>query len=484
MAKVCTGYTDQEIEVDGETFYKQEVQVHLVDTEDAIIDISVKSTKHMRFIGNRYTMPLSEIVDNDEYDEKARAYCKRMSGSGRSDSPVPWEEQPLGVAGITQNQVEDELEPHVQLMDVYLPKEKWFLTLVVGGANVPPLKGGSWYACNPYIPLIFEYVEGNVLPMPPARHWLDICSAVDNATAKLLNQLKRQKTIGIVRAGSEGDKRRMDQTPDGGACRIDSQYGIQETRIGGPDPVAQAFTIQLRQLASDIAGNINAIAGLDMSADTATEANLMAQGSSGTLGAYRNKVNKWWSKIMQSIAWFSYNDALHNPSSMIERGDPRVGITIYGNGPGREHEGWTYEDRMNFNFFDFMFDVVPASNMYRSPEQRAGAITRLIGGIFGQFAPIAAQQGINIDIAKWVELTAELSNLGPEVKELIMRTDLPEVPANTGAYDSLSAGKPNGNYVHQSRPSTVTRQGSDMQMVSELMGAAKSAGSGSRGAQE
>ena len=270
----------------------------------------------------------------------------------------------------------------------------------------------------------------------------------------------------LLGSGAAADKERLDATPDGGSFRMDANAGeIAEVSYGGPNSLAAQFAIHMKQLCDDVSGSISTLAGQNSGANTATEANIDMAGANSTLDAYRMKVTRWWAKIMEAIAWFSFNDVLNEPT--IERQHGEMLRTV---------RTWTYEERQKINFFDFMFDILPSSNVFQTPEQKAAALSRLIGQAFMPFAQLALQQGVTLDIGKYVSRVAAMSDLEQEVKELMMRSDIPDPQNQPGSGNgpiAVTSNKPNGNYVHTSRPSTMTRRGQENVLQSNLLGSAR-----------
>jgi len=462
VAKVTVELTEQ-VMVDGIPVWKKRPKLDLVDSEDIILDLPSKRSWCMRYIGNRYLADLDEVLADERYDETCKGYLRRSRGNRRGDGPIPWEQQPLGVAGNEQHDRDDDLTDQVRLMDVYLPKYKWMLTLVEGAPHLPPLWGRKWYACDPYIPLVFERVAGNVLPMPIGRHWYDLAQAVDNAYAKLINQCKRQKTIAEVQSKAKNAAEILRDTPDGGAYATEFKDAIREVSYGGPNQINFAFAIHLKQLNNFVANNIELIAGLGPTGvDTATEVSILSAGSNAGLASMQRKIRNWWAKILQAIAWYSYHDELYEPE--IERGNRSLGLVVY--------EPWSYQERARFDFFQFMFDIQPQSNTYQTPEQKLAAIKRVLIEIYAPFMQLAMQQGVQLNMADLFKEVAQLSNLEPELKNMLMRAEIPDPQPMSQDTGPFKADVPKV-YTHQSRPSQKTNRGQEEVLMSELLGSAR-----------
>lgn len=456
MAKV-TCRAGEYVDVEGQMLRRYEPTVELVDTEDAIIDIAAKSMDKVRFIGNRYMASVDEVVSEQDYDETARDYVRRMGASSRHDGPVPWEQRPIG-ASMAESWADDsDLDEQVRIMDVYLPREKWMLTLVVGADHIPPLYGREWKACRPFIPLVFESVPGTVLPVPPARHWFDIARQLDAGYSKLINQFRRQKTVLEVPGGSADDVARLNDTPDGEGYRKDSPMPLNEVRYGGPDQVNFAFAVHLKSVASMVLANYEMLVGSDANAQTATEASIMSSGAHGFLGAIERHLRSWWSDIMRSVAWFVHNDWMEQPR--LDIGRPELGISL--------PVVWSYEDRVRADFFDFMFDIKPFTTRNITPEAKLSSIVSILQQIYGMLLQDAAAQGVRLDVAEVLRIAGSLTDLEPEMRRIIRSVD----PSGVVASQETAPVRPNipRVYTHRQAPSTATREGAEAQLVNMLM---------------
>ncbi len=113
--------------------------------------------------------------------------------------------------------------------------------------------------------------------------------------------------------------------------------------------------------------------------------------------------------------------------------------------------------------------IDPYSLGAATPAARMGAINEIIKGIYLPLAQLAQQQGVSLDLNAYLKIAAELID-EPRIAEIltIQQPTPPEGQEGGGAPGGMPA-ETTRNYVRQSK-STQTRQGSDRNLVTTLLG--------------
>ena len=112
---------------------------------------------------------------------------------------------------------DDDLEPNVELMDVWLPREQLVVTMVTG-KNLPPLSVMEWNGPEngPFHTLsLCTDVPDQIIPVSPAMNLKGMNDIINGLLRKQRRQAQRQKDIPFYQAGSEEDARRLGRASDG-----------------------------------------------------------------------------------------------------------------------------------------------------------------------------------------------------------------------------------------------------------------------------
>ncbi|MCK9570886.1 hypothetical protein M0R72_18195, partial [Candidatus Pacearchaeota archaeon] len=175
--------------------------VDRVSFSDAILDLPGKSLRTMRFYGDRYRASWDAVRDRKDYDPKVR---EKISASSKNNANVTGDRADSIALGDSVD--DDELEPMCWLMDLYLPREKLFVTMSADQEGLAPLKVEEWTGCErgPYKFLTFGYVPDNVIPTTPAQQLVLLDRLMNILYGTLADQAKAQKNITLLEKGNEG----------------------------------------------------------------------------------------------------------------------------------------------------------------------------------------------------------------------------------------------------------------------------------------
>ena len=108
------------------------------------------------------------------------------------------------------------------------------------------------------------------MPLSPVALWQDLNDLVNTLFRKLSKQAISRKTVAVFAGGSDEDARRFCGAADGDAIR-GSGNDPREVSVGGIDQPNLAFAIQVRDLYSVLAGNLDSLGGLSPQSETATQ---------------------------------------------------------------------------------------------------------------------------------------------------------------------------------------------------------------------
>ena len=386
--------------------------VDRISWSDLYLDMPAKSLRAMRFYGDRYRASFDGVKDRDDFDPKV---LKKLSPSSKKNNNANGER---GDDILLGNSVDDdELEPMCWLVDVYLPRERQFLTLSADDEHLPPLKVETWDGSDqgPYKFLGFGTVPDNVLPSAPAQNLALLDRLRNRLYRKLANQANRQKNFVLTNKGNEKDAETVMKAEDGGYYTVFDTKSILPVNMPGVDGNTHAFFLAAGEVYNTQAGNERSIAGLGEEAGTLGQEQQIAQHAGGLIGFMKGQVNGAASEIMREIGGLMWNDeALEVPSSMeAENTGYRIDTT------------WKPGERKGaFDHYDFA--VEPSSMNYRPPEAKLQTLVQF-SQTYLQLLP-AIQAGV-LDGQEFARVFAEYSNT-PELLRLVkeLQTDQGDGP--------------------------------------------------------
>ena len=175
--------------------------VDRISPDDAILDLSVKDIRAMRFMGDRRRVNFASVQARDDFDRKVVA---AMSATSKTSIESGTARASEIATGCTVD--DDELEPMCWLEDIYLPETRQLVTFSADNDSLPPLKvmeddngpGG------PYEFLGLGPVPDNIIHVSPASNLKALHDLGNRTYGKLADQVDAQKNIvGFEKGGTD-----------------------------------------------------------------------------------------------------------------------------------------------------------------------------------------------------------------------------------------------------------------------------------------
>ena len=446
IVKVGIGATNENAKIGDEPF------VSIVQLDDYFCDMSARSWEEVQFEGNDYWMDTAQMKDlygvsieeDDEHGDSPDGQAQAKSLSVH-ETGVP-------------------LHGRALLRDVYLVREGRLVTYAVQSMKV--LRDEPWDGPegSPYLKLWFSDVPGNLMPMPPVAVWKDLHELENALFRKLARQAEAKKTVAAFSGGNDEDIARLKRSKDGEGFRFNGPKPEQMT-LGGIDQASLAFAIQVRDIHSVIAGNLDSLGGLSPQANTATQERLISESSSARIRAMSDSTVDFAKAIFRRLAWYMWTDPVRE-RTIVKAVSSRPGsLSIT--------KQWTPETR-DGDFLDYNFDIDVFSMQDDSPSARMDKFMSIYERIVLPMQPQLEAQGAFIDIQAIFEYVGRNTNL-PELSDFVV---FPNAPANER---QPMGGSPRPEYVSTKAPFTrrtyervnrpgATRQGRDAALMQTLLG--------------
>ena len=395
--------------------------VDRISFDDAILDLSAKDIRAMRFCGDRYRVAYRKIEERDDFDRKVVGRIAPSSKfSQNSDG-----ERASSIAGGGAVDA-DELEPMVWLEDIYLPETRQLVTFCADNDSLPPLKVVDSDAgpMGAYEFLSLGLVPDNIIPSSPAQNLKGLHDLTNRIYNKLAKQAMRQKTTFPYAAGAEDDATRQKASVDGEYFKMRDPKSVGVVNSPGVDGNTHAFFLAIQEIYNVQARNERVIGGLGVESDTVGQEKIVQGQATGAIAYMKGAVNDCARNILRKIGALMFDDEALTVDSSME-----VANTGY-----HVDSSWRPDDRQGLkDHYDF--SVEPNSMGYRPPEAKL-QILKQFASDYLQIMP-AIQAGI-FDGQEFTKIYADYTNV-PEILRIAKQM---QIQTGESAGDPHQATKP------------------------------------------
>lgn len=460
------------LDMDGVTHVTGRPFCDNVDLDDFVVDMTKRTWREIDYCANRYSLPLEIVQNSPLYDAAAakrlipaqdgiwNEYGETSEGDGRP--------QRIGQGEGGWQSEDDKYEDEVELWDVWLPRERKMLTLSAqDGIGDGVLRETDWKGPEggPFRMLGMFEMPNNIMPLAPAMDWYDLHDLMNRMFRKCARQAERQKTVTYVRSDSTPDGEKVVNADDGDTISVTDPSGVKEARYGGVDNLSLAFLIQVKQMASYYANNLDVLGGLSPMAETATQEKFLVEASGKAVQDMQERMTEFTRKVVKDMGWYLWTDPQAEYKLVKKYGNHEV---VLKSGP---------EDR-TADFYDLEIDIDPYSLQSPTPQARLQALTQLVSQFIAPMAGQLEAQGKTLDFEALIRKVAQLANV-PDLDDILK--DLPPPPEMMAGGPAQGGGGPPSppsnrppvttrRYERVNRPG-ASREGQDNVSIQTLLGA-------------
>lgn len=378
-----------------------------VSLDDFFFDVSAKKWSECRYAGDVYRMPIDTLLNSDLYSGDA------LDDLEATDTYTTGEM--LKELSMGTEPVNNEIEPMVDVCDIWLPREGVIRTYVVESRQTLKLKEGhiaevEWEGkeLGPYHLLHFDEVSENIMPCSTAADLQPLERLINNLYRKNARKASRQKDTPIYTPSGEQTARKLRNASDGEWISVTDPREVNVIKHGGIDGNLHGFMLNSMELFDRMAGNLQAMLGLGPSSDTVGQERLIRSAGSRREGQLQNAVVAATVGLIKDVAMLLWGDAFTEiPASEALESYPDITID----------RTWK-PDKREGQFKDYKFEIDVYSMQYQTPASRAQAINELLQSVYIPLMPIVQQQGGNIDLAELTKMHSEMLNL-PRLKDIV-----------------------------------------------------------------
>ena len=422
-----------------------------VTLDNWVHDMSATRWDKVQYCGDRYTLDVDDAAEMFDHGDKLMPI---EDTEGYGDDGERLKDMTQG-GGHNREYYRDIGE----VIDVWDPRNNWVITLATEQGQFCAETGEALHVMDwngpergPYRLLSFNPVRGNIMPLPPVALWMDMHELANNVMNKLKRQAMRQKTVFGVMPGGDADANTTIKASDGEMVKLLNPKNIAQINYPGVEPQQLAFLIQLKNMASWLWGNLDALGGLSPQADTLGQDRLLTASASQRLVKMQTTTVDFAHSCILTLSELLYGDPNIVLGQTKRHGD--IEIPVF----------WTPEDR-EANFIEYNMTLEPYSLEYHSPTERLETIRKTMAQIALPFQQQMMAQGIHIDMEALFNIIGDYTGLD-ELKQILIYTN----PRGTdeGPERALQSPNTSRTNVRVNRPG-ATSQGKDEAMVNNLM---------------
>ena len=447
-------------EEEGFNFTKTRPYVASVSLDDWVHDMTSHVPEEIDYCGHRYRMPLEAARKDKSFNKSARENLTSMEDFSFNESG----DERTSTISQGASQHEGQIEDKIELWEIWLPKERLIVTLGPNEGD-KPLKVVEWDGppnpLGPYHLLYFNEVDGNSMPLAPAMLWRGLHDVSNGLFRKLVREAQRYKVVGLTRGVDSEDADRIRMASDGEIVGVDNPEAITEKMFGGIDQRNFAFMLQIKQLFSWQAGNLDLMGGLGAQSETATQDQLLHASASQRMNGMQDEVRIFTKKVMRDWGFHLWSDPVES-----------YPIRLNSQPLGPVDTFLTPEERGTHDYLLHEIDVEPHSMQFVSPQERMAQLNQILTGVVIPSLPMMSEQGLGIDYKELLNTYSRYADL-PELKDIIVGLeDVPPGSDEMGPGAPERPGMPSSTHrVNErvSRPGASPR-GAEQTLVNTLMG--------------
>lgn len=392
-----------------------------IDFNDYVADIAARSFEEMKIEGNKYRLPLEYVQSSGLFK-----HYDRLS----PDLKLYGQTDPERIAKPEIGDTEYcELQPTVELFDVWLPKEGVILTLPPQGQGDKVMREVEWDGPEggPYDKLCYKVFPNSVIPIAPVYTWLDINKIVNTIAVKMKEDACREKTIGVYPLGEDEDADRMKESKNGDLVGVRDPEVVKELTLGGFNEKSMPFLQYLEHQYAISYSNLYGIGGRGSQAETLGQEQMLQYNATRALDDMVDQFHMFVRSITRKLAWFVWQD-------------PMIQVPVVKNVEGMQIPETYSQKAQEGDFFDYTFDIDPYSMSRMNPEMKYQKLLQFVTGVLIPLTPLAQQQGSQLDVDQLVRTFGEY--LGENIDNWWISA-IPPMPPNTPS--SVGAGTPEGS---------------------------------------
>jgi hypothetical protein len=423
-----------------------------VTMDDHFIDMNAKHGDLIDYEGNDYWLDYKDVMESSWAMEKALVDLKPDDYTTRGENG---EDRTESTAG---REPSDTFSDKLWMRDVWLPNEKLLITYGIKNERIFKVVEWDGPERGPYYKLGFTDVPGQLMPLPPVGLWRDLHELGNSLFRKLENQADGQKSVMAFRGGDSESVQNFKNAKDqDGITYTGTEPALLATP--GVDQKTLAFFMQVQQLSSYVAGNLDSLGGLAPQTATVGQDKLISEAAGAQLRGMSDSTTDVVRDIFKALAYYEWNDPIKR--RLLEKPVPGMaGMTIPVDFSKKSKKG---------KFDSYNLDIDVFSMQENSPTIMLQKLMTFVERLVLPLAPLIQQVGGSIDVQAILQQAAKYADM-PDASELVTFVDQP--PLENAGQAGAPAGKPANTTRQYDRVSSAgqTPGGASANMQQLLLG--------------
>jgi hypothetical protein len=416
--------------------------------ENFLFDMRSTKWEKIGYCGDETTVPVEWAQENKAYKKRARQLLQpdsEVSGGPLGGNFQRIKSQLLSTGGASP--LNSDFDDQVTLLNLWFPQEQMMLVCDRNIEHVLSWREWEGPEHGPYHMLGYNYLPGNLVPLPPLAEWMDQHLAANQLANHVVNTSKKAKTISVVDAkdgGQDGDT--VTNSEHGDVVRLNNPAGVSTLTFNGPDSAIWGLATMLKDSFYSTSGNLEAAGGLGPQSGTVGQDKLLSESVSRQVQEMQLDVTDMTQDVMVDIAWYMRNDPTWKRKLVknVEGANMRIPFTAV---PSELPGDWE-EYRIKLEMY---------SRQNRTPQQRGQMLRETFKDLLAPLQPMLEPRGITIDFEKMLKKYAEYMDQ-PELADILIYTQGEQTrPAGPRSRMPTETTR---KYVRENRPQT-TRAGTD-----------------------
>lgn len=380
--------------------------------EDFIFDMRSNKWNRIGYCGDMARVPLDWAKSNKEYLKAGRN--RLMSSMDSRSLPMVSTNRRIKSQVLSAGEMtpfDEDYEQQTDIWNLWFPKEKHILVIDRNIEAVLQWKPWDGPEHGMYHVLGYNYLPGNLVPLPPMAEWMDQHLSTNELANKAIELAKNQKTI-LAATGKHGreDAETITNTPHMGTAFVNDLGSTREIKFNGPDQALWGMVTMLKNDFGYFAGNLDAAAGIAPSSGTVGQDRLLAEAVGRQVQDMQADVIKLAERVMTDYAWYLRHDPTFKRRLVKDIGYGGLRIpfdSMPSNLPGE--------------FADYRIRVEPYSLSPRTPQQRLAMLKESLKDFLLPMLPHLEQRGISINFERLLKKFAEYGD-APEFADILVYT--------------------------------------------------------------
>jgi len=408
-------------------------RMYRIPPDMLIVDPSAAHIDECAYIADIYLVPLNEAQSHEGFiPEQAEKLTEYRDTTSTGISSLP----------DGQSAVEMYAEPMTRLIDVYIAKKGKIYTWPCPndefrniGSEDPV--GERDMPINPYTLLSLTQMPGQLLEISRLRSLRGLHLVSNEMLTKGIEQARASQRNPVAPLGAEQDMDTALTAGDNNPIFLEDKDKLGMFQIPGPDASILNLGNAAAKMFSSEAGNLEVALGASAGADTARQTEALI----GQISASQSLDREAFEMFLGEIGRKLLNLAFDNDELELASIEKVPGTTIAFE---RLWVGPTKMPRMT-TIDQFMFNVVPYSTSFRTPQESLGQLNQASGLVLQWMQ--AKQQGAPIELKAVMTSVGEAFDLVPQLQEWWNGKEPSTDEKAMQAYTS-SAGPPQGSDIN------------------------------------